>query len=119
MSRTVLTPNKAFPVRAGDMRFRAKIFAFTNSGNEFNETVQAWSLFAEVWCDVVDMIGEELYAAKEIQSMVTTKISIRYRAGVQAGMRVRTDRRFYTIDAALDPDGLKVGLLLLCRGIDE
>lgn len=61
---------------------------------------------------ITDISGREFVSAGATQNQVTTKILIRYRAGIKANMRVLYRSDVYNIEAVLGQDGRT--LLLMC-----
>ena len=65
--------------------------------------------------EIVALSGRELIAAQAVQSKVTTRIRIRYRAGVAPAMRVVHRDTFYNIEAIVpDPDSGRRYMTLHC-----
>ena len=67
------------------------------------EMRQTWVDVASLWAEVVPMSGREFVAASAEQSEVRGRITIRYRDGVDASMRIVYRGRYYNILAVL-PD---------------
>jgi len=72
-----------------------------------------------VWAAQEDLSGREWFQAMQTQSTVTTRFRIRYRSDVSPKMRVSCGGKSYEIEAALDPDGTKEQLHLMCGLIQE
>jgi SPP1 family predicted phage head-tail adaptor len=66
---------------------------------------------AEVW----PMSGREFVAAQAIQAGVTTKITIRYQAGIEQRMRILHEGKTYNIQAVLPDPTLRKYLTLMCE----
>ncbi len=87
---------------------------------EFNELVDEWEYFAQVWASVNDISGREFLASGGIQTEVTTKIYLRQIAGVTAGMRVVDGSDIYNIIAPLGRDRRSNLMTLMCsRGLNN
>ncbi len=70
----------------------------------------------KLWAGIADLTGREFIAAGAEQAAVQTKITIRYRTGVTAAMRVLHGADVYRIEAVLGQAGRT--LLLMCsRGV--
>lgn len=65
------------------------------------EVSRAWVLVSEPWAAIEPMSGREFIAAAAVQSKVTTRITISYRPGLSAGMRVVHNGKIYNIEATL------------------
>lgn len=90
-------------LRAGDLNHRLTIEqpAFTQDSS--GDMVPAWSTLAEVWGHVAPVSAREFTEANAEQSKVTARIVIRYRADVDASMRVMHRGKAYNIEGVL-PD---------------
>lgn len=64
---------------------------------------QSWVDVAKVYAAVAPLSAREFVAAQAVQADVTTRITIRYRAGVTAAMRILHDGKVYNITGVL-PD---------------
>lgn len=75
-----------------------------------------WTDHATVWAKVEDLSGRDYFRAQMLgeASLVTTRITIRWRPDVDPHMRVRCGGRTFGIKAVLDPDGRKRFLQLMC-----
>lgn len=82
------------------------------------ERLTEWTTIAEVWAEVSDMSGRQYMAAAAGQNAVITKITIRYRPGIVAAMRVVHGADIYDIEAVLGQD--RRWLELMCvRGVSN
>jgi SPP1 family predicted phage head-tail adaptor len=82
--------------------------------NEFGEPVVVWEELAEVWSAVEPMNGREFWAQQQVQSEITVRFRIRYRADVLAGMRVVYNEAIYMIKSVIDPLEKHEELNLMC-----
>ena len=83
-------------------------------GTSFKEPVESWATFATVWAAVEPLSGRELLANRQVENEVSTRIRIRYRAGVLPKMRAKLGARVYRIDAVIDREEAHRELELLC-----
>lgn len=104
-------------MRAGQLRHRVTIQAQTTTQDEYGQPVQTWSDVATVWASVEDLSGREFFAAQQIAAEVTTRVTIRYRAGIEPDMRVIAGGRTLDIRSVQDPDGRRRQLVLMCREV--
>jgi len=102
-------------MRAGKLRHRIIIQKATEAPNEYGEMVQTWGTFATVNAAVEPLRGQELWAAQAQQARVTTRIRIRYLAGVTPKMRVLFGTRLYLIDFIIDPEERHVEMQLMAE----
>jgi len=63
--------------------------------------VDNWVLVADLWASIEPMSAREFVAAHAVQSEVTTRITIRSRAGVTAAMRIEYRGTIYNIVGVL------------------
>lgn len=57
----------------------------------------SWTNVATVWAAIEPLSGRERMIARKLQSSVTHRITIRYRTGVTARMRVQSGSRVFNI----------------------
>jgi len=78
------------PLSAGDLRHRVTIqqrgTAVQNP--QTGETVRPWVDVAQVWAAIAPVSVREYVASQAMQSAITTRITIRYRDGLDASMRI-------------------------------
>ena len=73
---------------AGELRTRVTIQSEVQVADSGGGAYHAWSTVATTWAKVEPLSGRELLQAEQLQSEVTHLITIRYRSGLHAGMRV-------------------------------
>lgn len=103
-------------VRAGRLRHRVSLQERQVSVNAVTgDRTITWTPVAELWADVAPLSGREYIAAAATQTAVTTRITIRFRAGVHHLQRIVYDSAIYNIQAVLpDADSGREHLTLLC-----
>jgi len=109
----------------GALRHRVTIKTVTTTrdayGQESGDVVNAPSgtAFVTLWGEVQDISGSELFAAAELHSQITTRITVRYYPGVLPSMiaSVSMDGRTRNFDilAVTDPEGRRRMLQLDCK----
>lgn len=108
----------------GALRHRISIETVSTTQDAYGQTGEALkesvsTPYATVWGEVQDLSGAELYAAQELHSQITSRITIRFYPGVVPAMlaRVTMDQRSRVFDilAVVDPDGRRVMLELPCK----
>jgi SPP1 family predicted phage head-tail adaptor len=96
-------------LQSGKLRYLVAIEQKTSAKDSFGAPQELWSTVAQVYAGFETLSGQELFAAQKINADVTHKITIRYRAGIVADMRVNwTDtregrNRIFDILAPMDP----------------
>jgi SPP1 family predicted phage head-tail adaptor len=110
-------------MRAGKLRYTVTIEQRSDTPNANGDTVTAWATFAaNVPASINDLSGRELIAAAATQSEISTRITIRYLAGVNAAMRVRgSDGRLYNIAAVVgdNKSGAEWLTLVCSQGLND
>lgn len=101
-------------MRAGRLRHRVTIqqpVVDTSWGG-----TTTWEAFAPVWAAIEPLRGREFFAAQQMQSEATAKITIRYLAGVTANMRVVHESRIFELTGPpIDPEERHVELQLMVK----
>jgi SPP1 family predicted phage head-tail adaptor len=72
----------------------------------------SWDAIALVWCAIEPTTGADVFGPDAIESRVRTRMVIRRRTDVSAGMRVTANGRVFRIEAVLD-DGPRAQFLTL------
>ena len=98
----------------GKLRHRVTFERYTELLDTAGEVVQDpdtgdilrdWVEVATVWAAIEPLSAREFVAQQQIQSAVTARITIRYREGLDASMRIRHSGRIYNIQGILaDPE---------------
>lgn len=101
-------------MRAGNLRHRVLIEQRQLAQDGRGDPVETWTAFAEAWAAVEPLSGRERFAARQEGSEVTTRVRLRYLAGVTPEMRLSFAGRLYDIEAVIDPDERHRALVLLC-----
>jgi SPP1 family predicted phage head-tail adaptor len=84
--------------------------------DDYGTTVDEWVSLGTVWAAVEPLAGREYFAAGLMLSEVTTRITLRHRAGLTVEDRVTHDGRPYNITSVIDYRSQKRELVLMCRG---
>lgn len=98
-----------------ELRHLVTIQQLVETQNAYGEIIAVPQTFATAWGSVEDLAGREFFAAQQINAEVTTRIRIRYLAGILPQMQAIANGRTYDILAVLDPDGRRRELQLMCK----
>ena len=91
-------------MRAGTLSERCVIQRKTQGTDSWGAPLpEAWEDYATVWANVRHVSGSEMIRADADVSKVKASIRIRWRCGIDAGMRVLIGQAVYLVDAVL-PD---------------
>jgi SPP1 family predicted phage head-tail adaptor len=104
-------------MRAGELRCRVALQTATETQDGFGAPVPAWATTATVWGEMVDLTGREFFAAQQENAEVSTRIRIRYLAGVTPKMQAVVSSRTFDILAVMGPEGRKRELHLMCKEV--
>ena len=100
---------------ASKLRKRITIQQPAEVQNVYGEPGVTWQTFKDVRAAVEPLRGREFWAAREQQARVTTRMRIRYLAGVTPKMRVLFESRTYLIVAVIDPNEAHQEMQLMCE----
>jgi phage head-tail adaptor, putative, SPP1 family len=78
-----------------------------------------WVDYVTVWAKVEDLSRRDYFQAQMLgeASLVTARITIRWRPDINPHMRVRFGGRVFDIKAVLDPDGRRRMLQIMCAEV--
>lgn len=102
-------------MQAGKLRHRVTIQEPVVARNGFNEAITTWVTVATVWASVEPISGREFFAAEHVQSEITHRIRVRYRAGIAPTMRVVFNGRYLMIESVINYGERNTDLQLMCR----
>jgi len=104
-------------MEAGALRHRVSIQEPVEARNSYNEAITTWALVAVVWGSVAPLAGREFFAAEHVQSEITHRVRLRYRAGITSEMRVVYAGRVLMIQSVIDRGERRRELELMCREV--
>jgi SPP1 family predicted phage head-tail adaptor len=105
-------------MQAGKLNSCVKLQQLTSGQDEIGQPVQTWSDVATVWADIRHLSGLEVVKADSPASVVKASIRIRYRTGINAGMRVLHGATAYNITAVLPDEAKKQYTDLACEVVN-
>lgn len=107
-------------MRGGHLRHSVTLQERTTDQDETGAQIETWADVATVWGAVEPLSGRELFTAQQVKAEVTAQITIRYRSGISATMRIVFEGRLYNILAVIDPEERHRELQLLCsEGLND
>lgn len=100
----------------GRLRHRVTLQAPVESADEYGGTARAsWRDVALVWADVQpELSGRELMMAQQVESVVTHRVTLRYRSDVSTASRLVFQGRVLEVVQVIDPEERHRWLDLLC-----
>lgn len=102
-------------MKPGKLRHRVTIQQKTQARTSMGAESDAWSDIATVWASIEPVSGREYYAARQEQSEVSHKVTIRYRRGVTPDCRLEYGDRYFEIETVIDTMELHRELVLMCK----
>ena len=90
-------------MQAGRLSTRCVIQQPGTVQDELGQPIPGWTDVATVWASIRHLSGVEAIKADAVTSTVKASIRIRYRTGLNAGMRVVHGAQVYSIEAVM-PD---------------
>ncbi len=100
-------------MRAGELRHRITIQQATETPSTSGAITQTWSTVATVWAAIEALSGREAFAAQQVNAQVSSRIRIRYRAGITPKMRIVFGARTFNIESVMDMESRRRELQLL------
>lgn len=105
-------------MQAGRLNRRCVVQQPGTAQDELGQPIPGWTDVATVWGDIRMKSGLESIKAGAPVSVVAASIRIRYRAGVNAGMRVMHNLVAYEIKAVMPDVSGRVFLDLACEVVN-
>jgi SPP1 family predicted phage head-tail adaptor len=88
-----------------------------DTANDAGGFTRAHVALGAVWASFAWLGGEERERADRPEQAGRWRLSLRFRPGVTAGMRLRDGARLFEITATADPDGSRKRLICLCEEV--
>lgn len=103
-------------MKIGKLRQRITIQEYVATRDSFGAEVPAWTDVATVWASVTPVSGKEYFASAQVNAEVTTKITMRYLAGITPKMRVVFEEaRTFEVISVLNFEERNIELNLMCK----
>lgn len=103
---------------SANLRHKVAIQALSGAVDDLGQPIAVWSTIAEPWVDIQHLNGMSAIKADADHSVVMASIRLRYRTGLNAGMRVVHGATVYEIEAVLPDERGRVYLDLACKVIE-
>lgn len=106
-------------MRAGTLRHRIEFWKPTESAtNAYGEKAPDLAPDFTVWGEVNDLSGTELMRAKQVNSDITTAVTIRYREGITARHVIKhRGRTLHLVGPPRDAEGRRRELEVFCKEV--
>jgi len=100
-------------MNAGALRHRITIQSKTITADDYGGPVETWADVATVWASVEPLQGRELANAQTVNAETTTRIRMRYLAGVTADDRIVFDGRYFNLTPPIYVEMKHVELIIM------
>ena|ERR1051326_9182010 len=96
-----------------DLRYRVDLLS-QSAEDDYGEP--SYVTFAsQIWANIEDLSGLELIRAQKVAAKVTHRVTVRYRPGLLANMRIVFEGRTFNVEVVLDQNVRRtIWLTLLC-----
>lgn len=101
-------------MQAGKLRKRIEIQRRASTQDGYGQPLMTWETIASTQAEIEPMNGRELVAAMAVQSEATHTVTIRYRPGITAALRIKYAGRLFNIHSVIDESERHRMLTLLC-----
>lgn len=112
-----MAPSNPDRARVGALRRRLLLQAAMATPDGLGGTTQVYETVAAVWAQLEWIAGGERWRRGRPEQVATHRVTLRWRAGVDAGQRLRDGDRLFDIRAVADPDGGRRRLVCLVQEI--
>lgn len=104
----------------GQMNKRVELQTRSTTQDSFGSQSTTWTTTIPAWARIEPLSGRALEAAKQLHAEVTHRVTIRYRPGITAAMRLKYGARLMEIGYVLNPGETNEQLQLLCtEGVSD
>lgn len=86
-----------------------------DSGGGSSDVWANAQVIARAWAGIEPLRGREVLTAMKLEARITHRVTLRYRPGVTAAMRVCFRERHFNIRAVINPEERNEMLELLCE----
>lgn len=102
---------------ASRLRQRVTIEQPEHEDDDCGGVERGWQSVATVWAEIVPLVAGagEVWAGAQMEPRVTHQITIRYRQGMTAAMRVRFGERLFNIRSVRSIEERSIALSLLAE----
>lgn len=102
-------------LKIGKLKHRVTIQEYTTTRDSFGAEIEAWVDIATVWASVEPLTGREYFQMQQINTEISTKVTMRFKAGVTVKMRLIYNNRIFEIISLINTEEKDVQLVLMCR----
>lgn len=82
--------------------------------DSYGQPITTWPLYRRARAFIEPLNGRELFAAQQVNAETTTRMTIRYFAGLDPRMRIVHEGVIYNIHSIIDPEMRHAWLVIMC-----
>lgn len=86
----------------GELNRRIEVLRFIEERDEMGGVIGEWVTVGRVWANIKPQSGTEFFQAQQINAETTTKITVRFYAGLTVMHRIRYGDKLYEIIGIAD-----------------
>lgn len=102
-------------VRIGDLDRRMTLERPIDTPDDIGGVTRSWVPVAQIWANVQPARGSFAFAGERAESVLSHRVTIRWRPDVTGAMRLRDGDRIFIIHAALDGDMRRRTMVCQCE----
>jgi SPP1 family predicted phage head-tail adaptor len=106
-------------IEAGKLWHEISIEQRGDTRDAHGASIASWSEYLATYAELVNLSGNELIQAQQINSRINTKFIIRWDAGIRATMRILFKSRYYGIVYTNNIDERDKVMHLLCERLED
>lgn len=109
-------------IKAGQLRHRIDIEQITITQDSSGDAVKFWAaLYSSVPASIEPLSARDFIASSAVQSQIVARITIRYRSGLNAAMRINHNGTIYNISGILADknSGLEYLTMPVTAGVND
>lgn len=104
-------------MKIGSLKHRIVLQKKMITEDALKQQTENWTDFAFVWAGIEPLSGREYFAAQQINSEISVRITIRHLSGITAEARVVFDSRIFEVLSVINPEERCESLILMCREV--
>jgi len=104
-------------MKIGNLRHRVVLQQKVITEDALKQQSEFWADIATVWAAIEPLSGREYFAARQENTEVTTRITIRYLPGIKADIRAVFGGRIFEVLSVINPEERRESLILMCKEV--
>lgn len=98
----------------GKLRHQVALLKSVIRKDELGQEIESWEVQDLVWASIEPLSGKEYFSAKQVNSEINVKITIRYIESILSQWVVQFGQRVFNIEAIINLEERNKFLQLLC-----